>query len=75
MLWAGCAPENSSINYQLACGLVLLQPGYLRPLLPPGPPQQPESFEAIKQDFYDKIMKGESCGSCHKYKQQLQGQQ
>jgi hypothetical protein len=36
-----------------------VQPGFLRPQLPASAPQQPEPWQNIKQDFYDKIMRGE----------------
>ncbi|KHN97943.1 aromatic-L-amino-acid decarboxylase [Metarhizium album ARSEF 1941] len=35
-----------------------VQPGYLRPLLPPSAPLDPEPFEAIRADIQDKIMPG-----------------
>jgi hypothetical protein len=46
---------------------VLLQPGFLRPQLPDRAPQQPEPWQDIKQDFYDKLMRGESnfCYMCY----------
>uniref|UniRef100_A0A383V780 Tyrosine decarboxylase n=1 Tax=Tetradesmus obliquus TaxID=3088 RepID=A0A383V780_TETOB len=35
-----------------------VQPGFLRPQLPASAPQQPEPWQDIKKDFYDKIMRG-----------------
>ncbi|KAK2595926.1 hypothetical protein QQS21_006521 [Conoideocrella luteorostrata] len=35
-----------------------VQPGYLRPLLPPSAPIEPEPFAAIRADLHDKIMPG-----------------
>lgn len=35
-------------------------PGYLRPLLPADPPQEPESWEKIMSDVESKIMPGVS---------------
>jgi aromatic-L-amino-acid decarboxylase len=35
-----------------------VQPGYLRPLLPPSAPLDPEPFDAIRADVHDKIMPG-----------------
>eukprot|EP00878_Enallax_costatus_P025982 GHUV01027848.1.p1 GENE.GHUV01027848.1~~GHUV01027848.1.p1 ORF type:complete len:388 (+),score=81.82 GHUV01027848.1:52-1215(+) len=35
-----------------------VEPGYLRPLLPKTPPQQPEPWHNINSDFYTKILKG-----------------
>ncbi|WIA32960.1 hypothetical protein OEZ86_006125 [Tetradesmus obliquus] len=35
-----------------------VQPGFLRPQLPASAPQQPEPWQDIKRDFYDKIMRG-----------------
>jgi len=35
-----------------------IQPGYLRPLLPDGPPQEGEAWDAIQKDLTDKIMPG-----------------
>ncbi|MBE3110234.1 MAG: aspartate aminotransferase family protein, partial [Acidobacteria bacterium] len=35
-----------------------VSPGYLRPLLPSSPPNDPEPFSAIREDFHSKIMPG-----------------
>ncbi|KAI5803334.1 pyridoxal phosphate-dependent transferase [Peziza echinospora] len=35
-----------------------VEPGYLRPLLPEGPPQDGEAWEAIQKDLTEKIMPG-----------------
>jgi hypothetical protein len=43
------------------CVLFFMQPGFLRPQLPDSAPQQPEPWQDIKQDFFDKIMRGELC--------------
>lgn len=40
----------------------VLQPGYLRPLLPDVPPKNPELWSDIKRDFWDKIIPGKQAG-------------
>lgn len=37
-----------------------VDPGYLRPLLPSGPPNDPESWDEIMKDVESKIMPGVS---------------
>lgn len=36
-----------------------VKPGYLHTLLPACAPLHPEPWQQVKQDFWDKIMKGE----------------
>jgi hypothetical protein len=45
------------------CCVLLMQPGYLRPLLPAAPPSKPEPWSDIKKDFWEKIMKGAAADS------------
>lgn len=37
-----------------------IEPGYLRELVPPSPPSQPESYEKVMHDFESYIMPGVS---------------